>query len=240
MELLKQLNAIRDATNRSLMLSSSSSNNNNNRDSDGYGNNNSQVEVDEKLKVLETVKEEEEEEEEEAVEKTKRRRPFKYARALRSDDFTTASSSGTRATITCAAQNGAACAFGFDNGDLLVADAKTGERVALFQEEAANSSSSENGNADSSNRITCISFDATGTFLCSSSANGTVKVRHVVVVDDDDEEEEEEDDEDDSAPKTPKVSNNGNKKKSKKKIIRVHDDVDGESLIVTHKSSVNC
>jgi hypothetical protein len=244
MELLKQLNAIRDATNRSLMLSSSSSNdnnNNNNRDSDGNGNNNNYVEVDEKLKVLETVKEEEEEEEveeEEAEEKTRRRRPFKYARALRSCDFTTASSSGTRATITCAAQNGVACAFGFDNGDLLVADAKTGERVALFKEEAANSSSSENGNADSSNRITCISFDATGTFLCSSSANGTVKVRHVVVVDDDDDDDE--DDEDDSAPKTPKVSNNGNKKKSKKKIIRVHDDVDGESLIVTHKSSVNC
>ena len=61
----------------------------------------------------------------------------------------------------------------------------------------------ENNNSiNKYNSITCISFDATGTFLCSSSANGTVRVRHVVVVDDDDgDEDDDAADDDDGAPK---------------------------------------
>ena len=260
MELLKQLNAIRDATNRSLLM------NNNRTDSENVPNTipprtpsgaGDDVSDDE-----ERTCEKEEEENENEEEKKMRRRPFKYAKAISqmmmrkgggkggagTDDDGNVDGDDKEATtrITCASQNGVACAFGFANGDLLVADAETGERVALFKRESSEDDDDDDGddknnennnnNNNNNNSITCISFDATGTFLCSSSANGTVRVRHVVVVDDDDDEDDDDDDDDDGAPKTPKLIN----AKKKKKVIRVHDDVDGETLAVTHKSSVNC
>jgi hypothetical protein len=198
MELLKQLNAIRDATNRSLLMNSSTDSENVPNTippitPSGAGDEDDVSEDDE-----ERMFKKEEEENENEEEKKMRRRPFKYAKAMRmmmrkggkggagTDDDENVDGDDREATtrITCASQNGVACAFGFANGDLLVADAETGERVALFEESSKDGDDDDgddknnenNKNNNNNNSITCISFDATGTFLCSSSANGTVRV----------------------------------------------------------------
>ena len=81
-----------------------------------------------------------------------------------------------------------------------------------------------NKNNNNNNSITCISFDATGTFLCSSSANGTVRVRHVVVVDDNDDEDDDDDDDDDNdddgASKDIKVDKRQEEEKSNSRARR--------------------
>ena len=159
MELLKQLNAIRDATNRSLLM------NNNRTDSENVPNTipprtpsgaGDDVSDDE-----ERMCEKEEEENENEEEKKMRRRPFKYAKAISqmmmrkgggkggagTDDDENVDGDDREATtrITCASQNGVACAFGFANGDLLVADAETGERVALFKRESSEDDDDDDG-----------------------------------------------------------------------------------------------
>ena len=266
MEVLKQLNAIRDATNRA--SSSFSSSFTDDDEKGGREEEETEAEIappkrqfcdddddafDEKALALEDKKKNEEEE-------RKKKRPFKYAKALdgtgtntSSDEKASSSSSslstaaaarrrGRREKVTCTAQNGVACAFGFADGTVLVTDAQTGEKVALFE-----CAEDGGGGGGEENSITCISFDVTGTFLCSSSTNGTVKVRHVVAVDDDeddkdedndDDDDDDDDDDEDGDPKSP--TKTSIKKKFTEKRIRAYDDVSGETLAVTHKSSVNC
>ena len=250
MEVLKQLNAIRDATNRA--SSSFTFTDDVNGDEKGGGG-------EEEAEIAPKRQGDDDFDEKASLDKKKnederKKRPFKYAKALdgtgtntSSDEKASSSSLSTaaparrrarREKVTCAAQNGVAFAFGFADGTVLVTDAQTGEKVALFE------CAEDGGGEGEENSITCISFDVTGTFLCSSSTNGTVKVRHVVAVDDDeddkddDDDNDDDDDDEDGDQKSP--TKTSNKKKFTQKRIRAYDDVSGETLAVTHKSSVNC